>query len=217
LSSAIGILGGTFDPIHFGHLRMAEELGESLALQQVRFLPAAQPPHRGEPQGLGQHRVAMAALAIADRPGFQLDLREFDRAGPSYMVDTLASLRVELGEHQPLCLLLGSDAFLGLPRWHCWRELLELAHIGIASRPGTWIEDNMPPELQAEWLQRRQAVLPDTPAGSIIQRDITALDISASDIRLRLQQKRSVRYLLPESVRDYIEQHHLYQKENDGT
>jgi nicotinate-nucleotide adenylyltransferase len=210
---ATGILGGTFDPIHFGHLRMAQELGESLHLSEVRFVPAARPPHREEPRSAGPHRAELVRLAITGNPLFSLDMREFERAGPSYMFDTLNSLRGELGAAMPLFLLLGADAFLGLPTWYRWRELFDLAHIAIAHRPGFKLDADSPlmvPELRAEWQQRYCDSPPGTPNGLILSREITALDISASTIRESLLMGRSVRYLLPESVLGYILKHQLY-------
>jgi nicotinate-nucleotide adenylyltransferase len=220
LQAPVGILGGTFDPIHFGHLRMAVELADSLDLAEVRFLPAARPPHRAEPHVAAQHRVEIARLAIAGNPLFSIDLREFERAGPSYMVDTLASLREELGAVQPLYLLLGADAFLGIPGWHRWQALFDLAHITVAHRPGFALHaDNpkMSPELRAEWQRRYRDTIPESTTGNILLREITALDISASNIREILRHGRSPRYLMPDVVIDYIQTHHLYQKEPHGT
>ncbi len=217
---SIGILGGTFDPIHFGHLRMAQELAEDLGLDAVRFIPAARPPHRAEPHGAAEARAEMVRLAIAGNARFVLDTREFERDGPSYMVDTLTSLRAEVGGDTPLCLLLGADAFLGLPTWHRWRELFRLAHVVVAHRPGVVLDTASPgmsPELRAEWQQRYTDQLTQTAAGCILSREITALDISASKIRSSIAQHRSARYLLPEAVHDYIHTHHLYQKESHGT
>jgi len=210
---AIGLFGGTFDPIHFGHLRLAQELGESLGLSEVRFIPAARPPHRSEPHTPAKHRVKMARLAIADNSLFTLDAREIERAGPSYTFDTLTSLRAELGAKIPFYLLLGADAFLGLPSWHRWRELFGLAHIAVAYRPGFTLDAGSPlmaPELRAEWQQRYCADPSSGAYGTILSREITALDISASAIREQLALGGSPRYLLPDSVLGYIHQHKLY-------
>lgn len=223
--NAIGILGGTFDPIHFGHLRMAEELREQLGLERVRFIPAAVPPHRASPQIEAFHRAEMVRLAIAGNPAFTLDNRELARSGPSYSLDTLTELRAELGTETPLCLLIGSDAFLGLHTWHRWRELQDLAHFIVAHRPGTIPrEDAMSPELRQVWQQRgtlQPADVQAMPAGRILLLPITALDISASAIRTALVEGRSTRYLMPETVRAYIDSHHLYarqaSKEHHGT
>jgi nicotinate-nucleotide adenylyltransferase len=219
----IGIFGGTFDPIHFGHLRMAEELREKLDLDQVHFVPAAIPPHRAMPHGDSRHRATMVELATAGNPGFSVDMRELRRVGPSYTFDTLTELRSELGSDAPLCLMIGSDAFLGLPSWHRWQELTDLAHIVVAHRPGA-IPTAMSPELKIHWREHRVenfATLHATPAGAILLQPITALDISASAIRATLAQGGSTRYLMPEAVRAYIDSHHLYapaaRKEEHGT
>lgn len=221
MQAPTGILGGTFDPIHFGHLRMAQELYEELDLAEVRFVPAAIPPHRTAPQIDAGHRTAMVRLAIAGNPAFALDTRELARPGPSYSFDTLTELRDELGTRAPLCLLIGGDAFLGLPTWHRWQELLALAHLVVAHRPGaTPSKAAMPAELQVLWRQHgtdEPAELRASPAGRILRQRITALDISASAIRDMLHRGRSPRYLLPETVCDYIRTHHLYCKENHGT
>jgi nicotinate-nucleotide adenylyltransferase len=216
MMQAIGILGGTFDPIHFGHLRLAQELGAALGLSQVRFIPAGLPPHREAPQASGEHRQAMVDLAIADNPLFKLDARELGKTTPCYTVETLSALRAELGGEQPLCLLMGADAFLGLPKWHQWRELFNLAHIVVAHRPGysddTW-RSAMDVELLLEWQQRQSAAheeLQTHAAGKIVSHTMTALDISASRIRQMLESGTSPRYLLPEAVLDYIHTHLLY-------
>ena len=211
---SIGIFGGTFDPIHFGHLRMAEELRAQLGLEQVRFFPSAQPPHREEPHTSPVHRARMVELAISGNPAFVLDCRELERTGPSYTVDTLRSLREECGVTTPLILFIGSDAFFGLTSWHRWQELPELAHIAVAFRPGTALhEDVLPPELRSLW-QRHQteriADLHAMPAGKMLWQSVTALDIASSRIREAYTRGFSTRYLLPETVRGYIESHHLY-------
>lgn len=210
--TAIGIFGGTFDPIHFGHLRMAEELRERLQLQSVRFIPAASPPHRASPRIEARHRAEMVRLAIAGNPGFVLDTCELQRQGPSYTYDTLAELRRDADPETALCLLLGSDAFLGLPSWHRWEELTNLAHIVVAHRPGSE-PGAMPDSLRRLWQQCRTPQISDlhaAPSGRIWLQPITALDISASAIRNAFAAGRSTRYLIPETVRDYIDSHHLY-------
>jgi nicotinate-nucleotide adenylyltransferase len=213
---AIGILGGTFDPIHYGHLRLAEEMLELAHLRQIRFIPAGTPPHREAPQVSARHRSAMVQLAIADQPSFVLDEREVDRASPCYTVDTLRELRAELGAAQPLCLLMGGDAFLQLHTWHEWERLFELAHIVVGSRPGFTLEDRIhtaPPALRSHYQQRLcyAAALSQQPSGGIAELAIPELEISATLIRSRVAENRSIRYLLPNAVADYIHQHHLYQ------
>jgi nicotinate-nucleotide adenylyltransferase len=209
----IGIFGGTFDPIHFGHLRLAEEMAEGLGLSQVRFIPAGQPPHRGAPRTAASHRLEMVRRAIAGNPLFAVDAREVQRPQPSYTVDTLTALRAELGNEQPLWLLLGADAFLGLPSWHKWRRLFELANIAVAARPGAQLlqTDRMSDELKHEVSQRQQAAgSVASPAGSVLLQQMTPLDISATVIRDTLARHGSARYLLPDTVLDYIHEHQLY-------
>lgn len=212
--SLIGILGGTFDPIHFGHLRLAEELAERLGLAEVRFIPAGRPWHRGAPGATPGQRLEMTRLGISGNSRFVLDAREVSKNTPGYTVDTLLGLRQELGTEQPLCLLLGADAFLGLPSWHRWRDLFELAHIAVAHRPGfSLAAAHMDEALRAETDRRMSAApleLGQSPAGKLCACGITQLDISATGIRAQIKAAQSPRYLLPEAVLDYIQTQHLY-------
>jgi nicotinate-nucleotide adenylyltransferase len=215
----LALLGGTFDPIHLGHLRLAEELGEVLGLTEVRLLPSGTPPHRPPPVGSASDRLAMVRLAIAGNPRFVLDEHEIHQTAPCYMVDTLTQLRDELGSERPLTLFLGADAFLGLSTWHDWRRLFELAHLAVAHRPGfdpaTW-QAAMPAALVRELEQRRSQSATDlhsTPAGRIFLTETTPLDIAASRIRSLVRTGHSIRYLVPDAVLDYIERHTLYRKE----
>ncbi|MFZ3173833.1 MAG: nicotinate-nucleotide adenylyltransferase [Thiobacillus sp.] len=206
-------MGGTFDPIHFGHLRLAEEMAEGLGLERVLFIPAGQPPHRGAPRTAAAHRLEMVRSAVVGNPRFAVDAREVQSPRPSYTVDTLTTLRAELGEEQPLWLLLGSDAFLELPAWHEWRQLFGLAHIAVAARPGARLlqSDAMPEILKKEVSQRQPTDGPVSgPAGSVLLRQTTPLDISATAIRDTLARHGSARYLLPDAVLDYIYEHQLY-------
>ena len=214
-NKAIGILGGTFDPVHFGHLRLAEEMLELADLGQIRFIPAGTPPHRTAPQVSAQHRSAMVRLAIADQPAFMLDEREVERSTPCYTVDTLRELRAELGMSQPLCLLMGGDAFLQLHSWHEWEQLFGLAHIVVGYRPGFTLEERIhsaTEKLQLHYQQRLCAAstLSQQPSGGIVELAIPKLEISATLIRSRVAENRSIRYLLPNAVADYIHQHNLY-------
>ncbi len=217
---ALGILGGTFDPIHFGHLRLAQELADALGLERVRFIPTGNPPHRNSPHVSGSHRLDMVRIAIAGNPVFEADDREIRRKGISYSYDTLTELRDESGE-RPLCLLMGADAFAALATWHRWQELFDLAHVVIAHRPGFRLQElqaALPAPLRKIYL-RRQAGAPGMPlanAGSILTREITALDISATHIRAMLAQGSSPRYLVPDAVLDYIDQNHLYKDSDAG-
>ena len=211
----IGIFGGTFDPVHYGHLRLAEEMAEELGLNEVRFIPAGQPPLRNTPRTQAHHRLEMVRRAIAGNPRFVVDEREVRAARVSYTVDTLIELRDDLGAQQPLYLLLGADAFLGLPGWHEWQRLFDLAHIVVAQRPGSHVTDAMPDALQREVQSRRAGkdVLAGA-AGSVRLLEMTPLAISATSLRSALAQQFSVRYLLPDAVLDYIQQHQLYTHEH---
>lgn len=210
----LGLFGGTFDPIHFGHLRLAEESIAHLGLGAVRWIPAGQPPHRGMPQVTADQRLAMVRLATAGNPGFAVDAGEVEAAAPSYTVLTLERLRCELGSEQPLVLLVGADAFAGLADWHRWRDIFALAHIAVSHRPGFPVEAaSLPAELAGEFAARR---LPDAgglkgaPAGRIATFAMTQLAISATQIRKLLANGLSARYLLPDPVLDYIQTHSLY-------
>lgn len=212
----VAVFGGTFDPIHFGHLRLAQELAESVHLEEVRFMPGGEPPHRAAPQVTAEQRLEMVRLALGNNPLFKLDDREVRRRGPGYTVDTLIELRGEVGAERPLCLLLGADAFLELATWHRWHELFSLAHIIIAHRPGFPPESwpaRMPEPLAREYsarLMRQPFAVHLSPAGGIVTQAIAALDISASMIRDSLARDVSPRYLLPDPVLDYIRSNGLY-------
>ena len=206
----IGIFGGTFDPIHYAHLRTVLEVQQRLGLAELRFVPASIPPHRPQPVASPQQRSLMVRLAIADMPGVTLDVHELDRAGPSYMVDTLAALRDELAD-TPLVLILGLDAFLGLPAWHQWTRLIELAHIAVMERPGV----ALPEEGELAQLVRTHRTddasrLAQQPAGALLFVPVSQLAISASDIRAQLAAGLSPRFLLPDAVLEYIRSEGLY-------
>jgi nicotinate-nucleotide adenylyltransferase len=211
--SAVGILGGTFDPIHYGHLRPAQEAFALLPLAELRFVPASAPPLRPSPHASAGQRIAMLRLAIADHPGLVVDDRELRRAGPSYTVDTLESLRAELGA-TPLCLLIGMDQFHSFERWHRWREILELAHVVVFNRPGA--EAGTLPE----WARSRQtadfAALSHAPAGRLVFLGVQPQDISATRIRAARARGESIAGLVPEAVREYIEVHNLYGHSDRG-
>lgn len=215
-SAPLGILGGTFDPVHYGHLRLAQEAAGKLKLERVRFVPSGTPPHRPTPGTPAADRLAMVRLAVAGNALFEVDDRETRRSGPGYMVDTLGELRREAGADRPLALLLGADAFLDLATWSRWHGLFDLAHIVVAHRPGfpvdTW-QDRMPQPLAREYtsrLMQQPLAVHLAPAGGIAVVAIAALDISATMIRECLGADASPRYLLPDSVLDYIQTHTLY-------
>ncbi|HXZ60420.1 MAG TPA: nicotinate-nucleotide adenylyltransferase [Steroidobacteraceae bacterium] len=200
----IGLFGGTFDPIHCGHLRTAFELWQELALAEVRFLPTGHPPHREHLYASAELRLQMVAAAIADQPGFVVDDREVRRSGVSYSVDTLTELRREYPQRS-LCLLLGMDAFLGLPSWHRWRELLELAHIVVAHRPG-WNAPSRGPlgEVMVDHGTGTIRELHERPAGCLYVHAVTQLEISSTELRALIVAGRDPRYLVPDAVRQII-------------
>jgi nicotinate-nucleotide adenylyltransferase len=203
----IGLFGGTFDPIHYGHLRPAREALEALALDEVRFIPAGAPPHRAPPVASAADRLQMVRLALAGYPGFIPDEREIRRAGPSYTVLTLESLRAEFGP-RPLCLLTGLDAFQGFETWHRWQEIPDLAHLVVLTRPG-W-ETGQLPAWAAARLCTERAGLAQSPAGRLFFLSVSPQNISASAIRAALGRGEDIRGLVPEAVREFICHNHTY-------
>ena len=203
----IGIFGGTFDPIHHGHLRTALEVAEHFDIQDMRLIPGKVPPHRPQPQANPDQRLAMLQAAIASEPRLQVDERELRREGFSYTFTTLSSLRAELGQQCPLLLTLGVDAFLHFQSWHRWEEILQLAHLVVVHRPGY----SLPP---VGWYETRLTVnkqdLASKPSGNIYLLAVTPLDISATQLRELLKHGRNPRYLLPDSVINYIQRLQLY-------
>ena len=202
--SPIGIFGGTFDPIHYGHLRTAFELLQALRFREVRFVAAGDPPHRGAPRADARDRFDMLKVAVAGQPGFVADDRELRRDGPSYSVDTLTSLREEF-PRASLCLILGMDAFLGLTTWHRWEEILDHAHIVVAHRPG-WKAPDIGPlgKLLDERGTLRVNDLHQTAHGRIHIHAVTQLEIASTEIRELIGAGRDPRYLLPDAVRELI-------------
>ena len=214
LSEPLGLFGGTFDPVHFGHLRLAEESISHLGLAGVRWIPAGQPPHRGVPQVTAAQRLAMVLRSTAGNAHFSVDASEVEAAAPSYTVNTLERLRAELGKEQSLVLLVGADAFAGLASWHRWRDIFALTHIAVSHRPGFPVAvSSLPEALASEFNDRlltTTSALKDAPAGRITTFAMTQLAISATQIRKLLANGLSARYLLPDSVLDYIQHHQLY-------
>lgn len=206
----IGILGGTFDPVHFGHLRPALEIKNELELETVCLVPCGIPPHRPVPAATAEQRIAMLKAATAEHPAFTIDERELHREGPSYTLDTLKSLRKDLGR-KGLCLLLGGDAFTGLASWHRWHELIEYCHMVVMTRPGFGVPEQG--EL-ADFIKLRKvndpAGLHKTSAGMLWFQNVTQLDISGTRIRRLIAEGKDASYLLPNSVLDIIHKENLF-------
>ena len=196
----IGILGGTFDPVHHGHLRLAIEMRDALDLASVRLVPAPNPRLRDEPSSSPARRLRMLRAAVDGARGLEVDDREIQRSGPTRTVETLHSFRDEFGT-TPLCLIIGTDALRKLDQWYQWTSLIELAHIAVAGRPGEEVPRSGP---VAELISERGTDDPEAlkryPAGCVILRDIPALDISATRIRSLMDAGRSIRYLVPDRV-----------------
>lgn len=214
-------MGGTFDPVHYGHLRVAEEAAESLGLAQVRWIPSGRPGHRDAPRTPAAHRLAMVRLAVRDNPRFVVDDAEALGDEPRFTVDTLRRLRAELGAAAPLVLIIGTDQLHRLDTWRAWRELVELAHFAVAARPGYALAPAaLPATVAAEW-QRRSGAAPAAlvaaPGGRMSAFPSTSLAISASDIRRRLAAGASARYLLPPEVLAYSRTHRLYSEDTKAS
>jgi nicotinate-nucleotide adenylyltransferase len=208
---AIGLFGGTFDPVHIGHLRTALELRETLGLRRMLLIPSARPPHREQPEVSAGDRLAMLAAAIDDEPGLVADGRELRRTGPSYTIDTLTELRAELGATIALCLCVGMDSLTTLTTWRRWRELTDFAHLVVAARPG-W---QLPSRGEvADWLAERRCdtveQLHRQAAGLVLIQTLTLLPVSATQLRADLAAGRSTRYLVPDAALAHIRAHGLY-------
>jgi nicotinate-nucleotide adenylyltransferase len=213
--ATMGVYGGSFDPVHLGHLRAALEVQQLLELDEIRFLPSGRPPHRDAPEADDALRLRMLAAAIGDQPGFVVDERELQRRGPSYTVTTLETLRADFPETS-LLLIVGMDAFLGLPDWHRWQELFELAHLVVAHRPG-WQPPASGPLgdlLAARSCDSRERFL--SGSGCIYVHAITALDIASSEIRAAVGRGESIRYLVPDRVRDIIVDSGCYEPDDSS-
>ncbi len=214
LTKPIGILGGTFDPIHFGHLRPAVDLLNQLPLAQIRFMPNHIPPHKTLPGSQSEQRLTMVNLAVRGQEKLVVDSRELNRDKPSYTIDTLKELKREL-PHTPLCFIMGMDSLLSFTRWHQWQHILDYCHLIVCCRPGWQHEDN--PETQALLSQRQTqapADLQNQQAGRIYLAQVSQLDISASQIRQLVSMNQSASYLLPTSVLEYIQKNQLYTSRN---
>jgi nicotinate-nucleotide adenylyltransferase len=207
----IGIFGGTFDPIHIGHLRVALELKQQLKFDEMRLLPCYLPPHRPTPGASAAQRVAMLDIALQHCPELQIDTRELQRDKPSYTYDTLCELRAEVGEQVSVSVCMGVDSFVTLNYWHRWDELLQLAHIVVVARPG-W--DVPAVGAVAELLQTQRydlAVIAQQPAGGVVLLEQRLLPISATEIRAQISAGNSPQFLVPDGVWNYIRAQKLYQ------
>ena len=209
----IGILGGTFNPIHNGHLHLAERLQQTMGFEAIRFMPAAIPALKDIPNVSAEQRADMVKLAIFDYPTFEIDTRELERAGPSYSIDSLISLRKELGDKVSICWLIGSDAFARLYTWHRWNELLNYCHFVVVKRPHSEAL-NWSSEVEALIVAHQTNdvnALKNSASGKILIQEIAALDISSTEIREHIASKTNVSDVMPSSVINYIQQHQLYQ------
>ncbi len=208
----IGIFGGTFDPIHYGHLRPALDMQQALGLAQVRFIPLAVAVHRDQPAATAEQRLAMVRAAVAGQSGFALDEREIRRSGRSYTLDSLRELKAELPD-ETLCLFVGDDAFNDFLTWHRPMEILQLAHLAIMQRPAAQPpRDSALRQLLAERLAADPRALHQSPAGRIYRQPVTQLDISATRIRGLLARGDSPRFLLPDPVLEIIREQNLYRR-----
>jgi len=210
LTEPLALFGGTFDPVHYGHLRCADEARQKLKLKNLYLLPAGSPPHRNTPQATAKQRLEMLQLALPEFPQLEIDEREINRSGPSYMVDTLQELRAEF-QQRPLLLLIGQDAASHLHSWFHWEQLFALAHIVILTRPGAKAEYRQD---VAQQIQQRSDFdvqkLLRSEAGRVLRLEVASIDISATTIKSIIRLGRSPRLMLPESVLDYINENRLY-------
>ncbi|MBK1641222.1 nicotinic acid mononucleotide adenylyltransferase [Chromatium okenii] len=207
----IGILGGTFDPIHFGHLRPALECRQALDLQEIRLIPLKVAVHRPQPIATAAQRLQLLAAAIREQADFVVDTRELDRSGSSFSIDTLTALRAEYGATMPLCLLLGADAFAHFLTWRRPHDLLKLAHLVVMTRPhSAAVTEPALVALERQHGTTAPAALAAAPAGYIFRQAVTPLAISSTQIRQLIASSLSPRYLLPEAVLALIERERLY-------
>ncbi len=208
MTKGIGIFGGTFDPVHHGHLRSAFELAQQFDLDHIRLIPSARPPHREQPQATPEQRLMMLHLAVKNSQTFVVDDCELKRQGPSYTVDTLASLRAQYPE-RPLFLMMGTDAFAQIDTWHHWQQLLTLSHIALIQRPE---QSEALSNTMAAWYQSHLATSGDETqrAGKIWPVTLTQLNISATGIRAGIANGLSPAFLTPDPVAQLIAQLGLY-------
>lgn len=203
--ASIGIMGGTFDPIHLGHLRSAWEVSQQLSLESMHFIPSAIPVHRAQPVATAHQRLAMVTKAVAPIAGWQANDCELQRNTPSYTVDTLLTLRETLGDEHEFWFLLGSDAFEGLLSWHRWQAVLFLTNLAVMVRAGCQ------PRCCSQLQQLLDAPLnPGQTSGQVKLVEVTALAISATQIRAELASNQLPRFLVSDSVLEYIQEHKIY-------
>ena len=207
MARLICLFGGTFDPVHYGHLKPLDELQQILAADAVHIIPASVPPHRSIPRAGSQRRVDMLELALHEYPDFILDTRELERSGPSWTVLTLQSLRQQYPDDS-LCLVMGSDAFAGLSSWYHWQEIMKLAHIIVIERAG--FEEPDRPDWAVDYLLEDAASLRSSKCSGILHVSLKGVDISATDIRMRFAKGQDVRGMLNDEVIAYIHQNSLY-------
>lgn len=216
-NNATGVLGGTFDPIHTGHLRLAWEAKSRLGLDYVRLVPCHVPTHRESPDSTAKHRLTMAELACVGVPGFEVDNWEIQRNEPSYSVNTVIHIRDQIGDHAPLVFIMGMDAFNKFCSWEEWQTILKLAHLWVAHRPGSKMPE---PHTTEHKLLQDLTRSPDdlllSPSGKICVHETTALDISATNLRQQISEGITPRFLLPDPVWAYIQQNKLYGYRNDN-
>lgn len=206
----IGILGGTFDPVHNGHVQIALDVSHALGLQETRLIPCNVPPHRDIPVASTEQRLAMLELVAGDHAELSIDKRELEREGPSWMVDTLSSLRDELGD-MPLCLILGVDAFNQIDSWHEWQKLISLAHIVIADRPDCELaRSGTVADFLNQHLTDNQQDLLQQAAGIIYRCPVTQVDVSSTDVREKIRSGGDASNLVPEKVWAYIQKQAIY-------
>ena len=210
----IGLYGGTFDPVHLGHIRTALQLKRELPFEQIRMLPAGRPPHRPPPEANAAQRWYMLTRVTGRDSGLIADDRELRRPGPSYAIDTLTELRGELGEDRPLAWILGMDAFAGFDRWHRWREIPRLAHLVVMTRPGVEAPREGPlADLLAERRGDSPQALLERPGGRVLVWPVEPLDFSATDIRACVRRGKPPRFLVPGVIWAYIQREGLYRSE----
>jgi nicotinate-nucleotide adenylyltransferase len=206
----VGVLGGTFDPVHYGHLVIAEEVFATLQLTEIVFVPAGQPPHKTNVEiTAAEHRLKMLELAIASNPHFTISRVDLDRPGPSYTVDMLKLLRRQMGEHTAIYFIIGADSLEDLLSWHDSSGILEqLTHLVAVRRPGYSESEAFYDSLEARLSGIKQRLL-------VV--DAPQFDISATDLRQRVAEGRPIKYQTPESVESYIVQYSLYRTKLDGS